>query len=447
MISAEGEETSPSANVWPKECSMIVLLFIILFSLIAVGFEIWAAMGISAVVYILIRGNISLDIIASMHVAGVDHFSLVAIPFFMLVGELMNISGITKKLADFAHFFVGGFRGGLAYVSIIVNVIMAGVSGSAVADASAVSSVMLPVMEKEGYSKTFAAAINAAAAVIGPIIPPSIPMIFIGVISGISIGKLFLGGVIPGLLMGLFLATLVFVMSLKKKFPVTKVEVSWRSFIKVFRDAFFALIAPLIIILGVVLGIVTIVEVSILAVLYVLFIATCIYRTISFRDIPQVFAKAAVFSTAIMMIFAAIGLYSYVVATEQLGLRLSELIMSLHLGKYSFLFAANIFFLFMGLILDAVPVMLIFFPVLLPISTALGIDPTHFGVIVVLNLMIGLLTPPIGALLFLQTKIADITFEELNRAVWPYTLALFGVLALATYFPAIVMFVPNLILG
>jgi tripartite ATP-independent transporter DctM subunit len=426
---------------------MIVLLFIILFSLIAVGFEIWAAMGISAVVYILIRGNISLDIIASMHVAGVDHFSLVAIPFFMLVGELMNISGITKKLADFAHFFVGGLRGGLAYVSIIVNVIMAGVSGSAVADASAVSSVMLPVMEKEGYSKTFAAAINAAAAVIGPIIPPSIPMIFIGVISGISIGKLFLGGFIPGLLMALFLAVLVFVMSLKKKFPVTKAAVSWRSFIKVFRDAFFALIAPLIIILGVVFGIVTIVEVSILAVLYVLFIATCIYRTISFRDIPRVFAKAAVFSTAIMMIFAAIGLYSYVVATEQLGQRIAELILLLHLGKYSFLLAANIFFLFMGLILDAVPVMLIFFPVLLPISTALGIDPTHFGVIVVLNLMIGLLTPPIGALLFLQAKIADITFEELNRAVWPYTLVLLGVLALATYFPAIVMFIPNLILG
>jgi len=302
-------------------------------------------------------------------------------------------------------------------------------------------------MEREGYSKTFAAAINAAAAVIGPIIPPSIPMIFIGVISGISIGKLFLGGVIPGLLMGLFLAAMVFFVSFKKEFPITPGTVTWQSFLKVFRDAFFALIAPLVIILGVVLGIVTIVEVSVLAVLYVLFIATCIYRTISFRDIPRVFAKAAVFSTAIMMIFAAIGLYSYVVATEQLGPRLAEWVLLFHLGKYSFLLVANLFFLFMGLILDAVPVMLIFFPVLLPISTALGIDPTHFGVIVVLNLMIGLLTPPIGALLFLQAKIADITFEELNRAVWPYTLALLGVLALATYFPAIVMFIPNLILG
>ncbi len=447
MTEAAGEEISPAAWCGFEGRLMIILLFIFLFGLIALGFEIWAAMGISAVIYILIRGGISLDIVASMHVAGVDHFSLVAIPFFMLVGELMNTSGITKKLADFAHFFVGRLRGGLAYVSIIVNIIMAGVSGSAVADASAVSSVMLPVMEKEGYSKTFAAAINAAAAVIGPIIPPSIPMIFIGVISGISIGKLFLGGVIPGLLMGLFLATMVFFVSLKREFPASKSALTWGSFIKIFRDAFFALIAPLIIVLGVVFGIVTIVEVSILAVLYVLFIATCIYRTISFRQIPWVFAKAAVFSTAIMMIFAAIGLYSYVVATEQLGQRLAEWILVLHLGKYSFLLAANLFFLFMGLILDAVPVMLIFFPVLLPISTALGIDPTHFGVVVVLNLMIGLLTPPIGALLFLQTKIANVTFEELNRAVWPYTLSLLGVLALATYFPNIVMFIPKLILG
>lgn len=448
MKEAEGGgDLSPSALFLVRERFMIVLLFVILFGLIALGFEIWAAMGVSAVLYILIRGDIALDVVASMHVAGIDHFSLVAIPFFMLVGELMNTSGITKKLADFAHFFVGRFRGGLAYVSIIVNIIAAGVSGSAVADASAVSSVMLPVMEKEGYDKPFAAAINAAAAVVGPIIPPSIPMIFIGVISGISIGKLFLGGFIPGLLMGLFLTVLVFISSLRRSYPVVRTAVNWRGFIRVFRDAFFALIAPLIIVLGVVLGIVTIVEVSILAVLYVLFIATCVYRTISFREIPRIFAKAAVFSTVIMMIFAAIGIYSYVVATEQLGQRLAELIISLHLGKYSFLLAANIFFLFMGLILDAVPVMLIFFPVLLPISTALGIDPTHFGVIVVVNLMIGLLTPPIGALLFLQAKIADITFEELNRAVWPYTLTLLGVLVLATYFPEIVMFIPNLLLG
>lgn len=196
---------------------MIGLLFILMFLLLALGFEIWAAMGISAVIYILIRGDIPLDTLAATMVSGIDIYSLVAIPFFMLAGELMNASGITAHLAKFARFMVGQIRGGLAYVVVIVNVIMAGVSGSAVADASAVCSVLLPAMDKEGYDRKFAAAINSAAATIGPIIPPSIPMVFIGVISNLSVGKLFLGGIIPGLLMGLFLAGNIFIFGEKEK--------------------------------------------------------------------------------------------------------------------------------------------------------------------------------------------------------------------------------------
>ncbi|MFQ5972310.1 MAG: TRAP transporter large permease [Alphaproteobacteria bacterium] len=426
---------------------MIAILFILLFVLVGLGFEIWAAMAISAVLYMLIRGDIVLDLIASTMVSGVDHFSLVAIPFFMLVGEVMNASGITRKLADFVHFFVGRLRGGLAYVSVIVNMIAAGVSGSAVADASAVSSVMLPVMEKKGYDKPFSAAINGAAAVVGPIIPPSIPMVFIGVISGISIGKLFLGGIVPGFLMGFSLLIFVFFISRRRNYPTEDVSVSLRAFARLFRDAVFALIAPLIIVFGIIFGVVTIVEVSILAAGYVLFIATCVYRTLSFRDVLKIFAKAAVFSTIIMIIFASVGIYSYVVALEQLGPKLAGLFVSLNLGKYTFLLAANVFFLSMGLIIDAVPVMLIFFPVLLPIAIELGIDPTHFGVVVVINLVIGLLTPPIGALLFLEAKIADISFAALNRAVWPMTLTLLIVLVLATYFPPLVTYIPNLLLG
>ena len=199
---------------------MILILFVLLFLLIGLGFSIWTSMGISGMIYILIRGEVSLKILASTMVSGIDIPSLVAIPFFMLAGELMNYAGITRKLADFADFFVGRFRGGLAYVAIVVNVIMAGVSGSAVADASAVSSVLLPAMKERGYDRPFAASINAAAAVIGPIIPPSIPMIFIGVISGLSIGRLFLGGVIPGLIMGLFLAVTVALFTRKKNYPV-----------------------------------------------------------------------------------------------------------------------------------------------------------------------------------------------------------------------------------
>jgi tripartite ATP-independent transporter DctM subunit len=323
---------------------------------------------------------------------------------------------------------------------------MAGVSGSAVADASAVSSVLLPTMKEQGYDRPFAASINAAAAVIGPIIPPSIPMIFIGVISGLSIGRLFLGGVIPGLIMGLFLAVTVAVFTRKKNYPVTKTQQNLRGFLALLRDTSFALSAPLIIILGVVLGIVTLVEVSVLANFYILIISLFIYRSIRFKDILRIFSKAAVFSTSIMIIFAVVGLYQYIVASEQLAEKLGLLVASMNLNQFTFLLLAYVFFLFMGCILDAVPVMLIFFPVLLPAATKLGVDPTHFGVIVVINLMIGLLTPPIGALLFLEAKIADLEFDVLIRHIWPYTLALIIVLYLCTYIPQLVLYIPNLIL-
>ncbi|MHC2995550.1 MAG: TRAP transporter large permease [Candidatus Atribacteria bacterium] len=424
---------------------MIALLFIMLFLLIGLGFSIWSAMGISGLIYILILGEFSLKIVASHLVSGVDSMSLVCIPFFMLAGELMNRAGITKKLAEFADYFVGRFKGGLAYVAIVVNVIMAGVSGSAVADASAVSSVLLPTMKERGYDKPFSASINAAAAVIGPIIPPSIPMVFIGVISGISIGKLFLGGVIPGLMMGVVLSVMVIVNCRKKDYPVTKKKLTAKTFHRLLKDTFLAIIAPLIIILGIVLGVVTLVEVAVLAILYILLISLFVYKSITFKEIPKIFAKGGVFSASIMIIFAVVGLYQYIVAFEQLGAQIGNLIAMLHLSKFHFLILTNIFFLFMGCILDAVPVMLIFFPVLLPLALQLGIEPTHFGVIVVINLMIGLLTPPIGALLFLVTKIADIEFEKLVRQIWPYTLSLIFVLVLCTFIPQLVMWIPNLV--
>jgi len=422
---------------------MIVLLFVLLFALCALGFEIWAAMGLSAVLYLLIRGDVPLNVMAQTMVAGVDIVTLVAIPFFMLAGELMNESGITERLVRFAQYFVGRIRGGLAYVTVIVNVIMAGVSGSAVADASAVSSVLLPAMARDGYDRRFAAAINASAAVIGPIIPPSIPMVFIAVISDLSIGRLFLGGVVPGLLMGVFLAVTIYLYSLRHALPTTEVRRGMGEFLHLLAQAFLALLAPAIILAGVVFGVVTIVEVAFLAVLYVLVVGMLAYRTIRLRALPGIFSRAAATSVSIMAIFASVGTYAWIIANEQLGPQLARAIQSLGLGWIGFLIVANLFFLFLGCIMDAVPAMLIFFPVLLPVAKDLGIDPIHFGVVVVLNLMIGLLTPPVGALLFLEAKLADISFGELVRAVLPCLAALLCVLALITYVPPLVTFVPN----
>lgn len=424
---------------------MVVFLFVMLFLFISLGFTIWTAMGISGMIYILIKGDFSLRILIQTMVGGIDSTTLVAIPFFIFVGRLMSKSGITKKLADFADFFVGRFRGGLAFVSIVVSLIMAGVSGSAVADASSVSAVLHPLMKERGYDDEFAAAINSSSAVIGPIFPPSIPMIFISVISGLSLGKLFLGGVVPGILMAIFLAIMVAFVSRKKDYKTVKIKMGLWRFLSLIKDSIFAVIAPLIVIGGVVFGVVTLVEVAALAISYVMFISLFIYRSIKLKDLFPVFKETAVFSSSIMIIFAVVGLYQYIVATEQLADQLLKLIQGMHMSKELFLLFTTVFFLLMGCILDAVPVMLIFFPVLLPIAVDLGIDPTHFGVIVVLNLMIGLLTPPIGGILFIQSKIAGLDFDRMVQCIWPYTLTLIAVLLLITYVPWLVLVVPNLV--
>ncbi len=424
---------------------MILLLFLMLFALIGIGVPIWAAMGLSGTAYLLAQGDVSMRIVVSKMVGGVDIETLVAIPFFILAGELMNGAGVTKRLADFADLFVGRFRAGLAYVSISVSVVMSGVSGSAVADATSTSAVLHPIMRRRGYHDRFAAAINSSSAVIGPIIPPSIPMIFIGVISGVSIGRLFLGGIVPGLLMAVALWVLVTVIARRRGYPTAANSFTWPRFRSLLRDTLPAMLAPAIVIGGVVFGLVTIIEVAALAIAYVLFLGLVVYRSLNLRSMLEVFRRSAISSAALMAIFAVVGIYQYIVATERLGSQLGLLIESLSLGRVEFLIFVTLFYLLMGAVLDAIPVMLIFFPVLLPIAVQLGIDPTHLGVITVLNLMIGLLTPPIGVLLFVQTKIAGVGFGELVRELWPYTLTLIGVLLLITFVPQLVLWLPNLV--
>ncbi len=424
---------------------MVLLLFLILFTFIGFGVSIWLSMGISGMIFILLRGEVSLRVFASQMIAGIDSTTLIAIPLFILAGNLMNTTGITTRLTRFADFFVGGFRAGLAYVSIVVSVIMAGVSGSAVADASSVSAVLHPIMKERGYDDGYAAAINTSSAIIGPIIPPSVPMIFMGVISGISIGHLFVGGIIPGLLMAVFLWGLSTIQAHRRGYPrVTQVR-NLRAFFRLLSETFLAVLAPVFVISGVVFGFVTLVEVAVLTNVYILLLSLLVYRSVTVAGVWRVFRQTAVFSASIMAIFAVVGMYQYIVASEQLDSAVMNLVTALNLGRNGFLLVTLVFFLLMGCILDAIPVMLIFFPVLLPIAISLGIDPTHFGVITVLNLMIGLMTPPIGALLFVQTKISGMPFGELVRALVPHMVALFAVLLLITYVPALVTWLPRLL--
>ena len=425
---------------------MIVLLFILMFAMIGLGFSIWFSMGASGLVYILLRGDVSLRVAVSQMVGGVNSDTLIAIPFFILAGNLMSSTGITRKLTSFADFFVGRHRAGLAYVSIVVSVFLAGISGSAVSDASSTSAVLHPIMKERGYDDTFSAAINSSSAIVGPIIPPSIPMLLIGIISGVSIGRMFIGGFIPGLLIALVLWILVTIQANRRGYPRVEAKRTFGDFVALLKDTILALIAPLIVLSGVVFGFVTLVEVAALSILYILFISTVVYRTITWKIFFDTVRDTAVFCTSIMIIFAVVGLFQYIVASEQLGKQLYHLIVSWNMSRNMYLFFTLVFLLLMGCVLDAVPVMLIFFPVMLPVATGLGIDPVHYGVIYVLNLMIGLITPPVGALLFIQTKIAKVSINALVRELLPHIGVLILVLIAATYIPQIVLWLPNLIL-
>jgi len=421
------------------------MLFAVLFILMFLGAEIFLSMGIAAAVYLLVTGNAPLTLIATSMINGITNTSLLAIPFFILAGELMNVSGMTLRLVRFSRFFIGKWKGGLSYTCVVVNIIAAGVSGSAPADCSAVSSVMLPVMKKEKYPEDFSAAINASAATIGPIIPPSIPMVFIGLLTNLSIGRLFLGGVIPGFLMGGGLMLVCYLKVKKMNLGIYEQERSFKIFLEILMDSFLALIAPLIIILGVITGLVTITEVAILATAYVLIIGVFFYKTIAIKDILNIFKNSILFSSSIMALFSVAFIFSWFIAVEGLGKQLGAYILSMNMSPLVFLIFVNFLWIFLGTIVDAIVSMIIFVPVLLPIVIALGIDPYFFSVLTVVNLMIGLLTPPVGGLLYLEAKIANVPVDRLIKEIVPFILVLFAVVALMIFIPPIVTFIPNLL--
>lgn len=423
----------------------ILMLFAVLFILMFLGAEIFLSMGIAAAVYLLVSGNAPLTLIPTSMINGITNTSLLAIPFFILAGELMNVSGMTLRLVKFARFFIGKWKGGLSYACVIVNIITAGVSGSAPADCSAISSVLLPAMKEEGYPEVFSAAINASAATIGPIIPPSIPMVFIGLLTDLSIGRLFLGGVIPGFLMGGALMFICYLKVKKMDLGIYEQEKSFKIFLEILKDSFLALIAPIIIILGVITGLVTITEVAILATAYVLIIGVFVYKTIVIKDILNIFKNSVLFSSSIMALFSIAFIFSWFIAVEGLGKQLGAYVLSMNMSPLMFLIFVNLLFIFLGMIIDAIPAMLIFVPILLPIATALGIDPIHISVVIVTNLMIGLLTPPVGGLLFLEAKMANVPFNKLVKELVPFILVLFAVVVLMTFIPSIVTFIPNLL--
>lgn len=429
---------------------MVAVLFFGMIGLILLGMDVAFAMGVAALGYIFVSNFITrplpLTIVPLQLFDGIDSFVLCAIPLFILTGEIMTRGGITKRLVEFARAFIGHARGGLGHTTVVVNMIMAGISGSAVADTTATGALLIPAMEEDDYDSSFAAAIVASASTIGPIIPPSIPLILIGAISGISVGRLFIGGAVPGFLMGIALMIYISYYTKKHNFKKSP-KMSWYNRMKASRDAILSLGLPVIILGGILFGITTPTEAGVVGVLYALVLVVIVYREVRIRELYQIFIDAAVTSSMVMFLVSAGVFFGWVATAEQLGPHMTNLIYALTDNRIVILIMINIVLLAMGMVLEALPIILLMTPILFPITKSLGMDPVHFGVLMCLNLMIGLLTPPIGLNLFITAAIAKRSVGSVITAAFPFVLVLLIVLGIVTFYSPVVTWLPNLLFG
>jgi tripartite ATP-independent transporter DctM subunit len=373
---------------------------------------------------------------------GIDSFPLLAVPFFILAGELMNSGGITERIVRFSQSLVGHVRGGLAQVNILSSMLFAGISGSAVADASAIGKMMVPAMERNGYKRSFAAAVTAAAAVIGPIIPPSGIMILYGFVMNVSIGALFAGGIVPGIMIGLGLMAVTRLLAGRHNLPVASRKATWRERGRSLRGAALALFMPVILLGGMLGGIFTATEAAAVAAAYALVVTLFVLRTLSFADMRHVFIATAVQSGVILMLVGAAVTFGWLITLSGMAERIAAALMGIT-DDPLLLLLLNLLLFLIGMFLDAGPAILILGPVLAPIFTTLGVDPVHFALIMCINLTVGLATPPMGLVLFVVASVANERIEPIVRALLPFLAVEIAVIFLVTYIPALTLTVPR----
>ncbi|WEM44656.1 TRAP transporter large permease (plasmid) [Photobacterium sp. DA100] len=385
---------------------------------------------------------ISLSLIGQRIFGGLDSFSILAIPLFVLAGELMNKSGITKRIITFANALVGTFKGGLAQVNIWSSVMFAGLSGSAVADTSALGRVFIPEMEKEGYSKSFSSALTAASSVIGPMIPPSIPVIIYALIaSGVSVPGLFLAGIVPGILSAICLSAYVYYYATKHNIKNTAV-VTGRF--KAFINAIIPLTMPVLILGSILMGIVTPTEAAAFAAFYALTIGMFVFKTLKIKDLPEIFITSMRDSSIVLILIAVVSVANWLLTFSQVPQMISQQVLDNITNPIVFLLLVNLILLCIGLFLEGIAAMLILIPILHPIAMSFGIDPIHFGVIVIFNLMIGLITPPMGMCLFVANSISKVGIAAISRQVMPLFIIEVIVLMFITFVPSSVTMLPRL---
>jgi tripartite ATP-independent transporter DctM subunit len=415
------------------------------FILMAAGMPLFIAMGASCLAYLMANGEILLSIPQRL-TASANSFPLLAAPFFMLTGMTMNSAGITKRIYDFAECLAGRFRGGLAHVNVIGSVIFAGMSGSAVADAAGLGTIEIKAMTDEGYPLAFSAAVTAASATIGPIIPPSVPLLIYGVLADVSIGRLFAGGFIPGFLMAAAQMALIRWMAHKRGFGAHPAP-TLREFVTRTRKAFLSLMTPVILFGGMMAGIFTPTEAAFVAAVYALVLGVFVYREVSWRDLPRLFLDTVETNAVVLMLVMTASLMGWVLTRAQVPQQLGAWILGNTRNPLVILLMINVFLLIVGCFMEAIAALIILVPVFMPIIQSVGIDPVHFGLVMVLNLMIGTLTPPVGIVLFVVARVAKLPFETVTRATAPFLIPLIIVLMLITIFPPLVTWLPNLIFG
>jgi TRAP-type transport system large permease protein len=414
-----------------------------MFGLAAIGSPVSLSMLIASIVYLFMKGQ-DLGLAAEQLIQGLyDGFVILAVPLFIVAAGIMNVGTISDRLLDFCNALVGRFKGGMGHVNIVASLIFSGMSGSAVADAAGIGKINIDMMTKNGrYTRGYAAAVTAASAVIGPIIPPSIPMVLYALISDASIGYLFLGGIVPGLLMTAVMMLLNARLAVKRDFPV-EAKVPLREWPRLTARAFPALMMPVILLSGIYGGATTPTEAAAIAAAYALLLAVFFYRAVGLRQLRQVFLDSARASSAVGLVIGSALIFNYIVASENIPGTVSNAMKGLEIPPLLFLALINILFLVLGCILDATTLILVVVPLFVPTCVALGIDLVHFGVMIVVNCMIGLITPPYGILLFVINATTGIPLREIISEIWPWVIVLVLSLAAMVLFPDLVLWVPR----
>ncbi|MFC0524598.1 TRAP transporter large permease [Pontibacillus salicampi] len=425
----------------------ILLLFGTLLLCILLGVPIAISLGLSAIFTILFATDFSLTIVAQRAFTSLDSFPLLAIPFFMLAGILMGKGGVSKKLLDLASSLVGFLVGGLAMVTVVSCMFFSAISGSGPATVAAIGSFMIPEMKARNYGKGFAAAITAASGSIGVIIPPSIPFVLYGVVGSVSVGSMFLAGIIPGIILGLSLMIVSFAISKKHNYVAAQEKVSFLEVLRKVWDAKWALLIPIIILGGIYGSIFTPTEAAVVAVVYAIIIGVFVHKELKLKDLYQCFVEASIINGATMIIIGLSISFAYLMTLEQVPMKMADFLTGVSSNQLIILLIINIFLLIVGAFIDTISALVVLTPILLPVVTNVGVDPLHFGVILVTNLAIGFVTPPLGVNLFVASGISGVRIETIAKAIVPIFIMLVFSLLVITYVPSFSTFLPEYFMG